>query len=405
MTLRRNMSARGLLALGILSAFYLTASVTPTAVAQAPQPAATPGLPAGVERVTSVEGITEYRLANGLQVLLFPDPTKETITVNVTYLVGSSHENYGETGMAHLLEHLVFKGTPRHPNIAQELTEHGSPPERHDLDRPHELLRDVRRDRRQPRVGARSRSRPDGQLVHRQEGSRQRNDRRPQRVRGGREQSVRRAAAARRWRAPICGTTTARPPSARGPISRMCRSSACRRSTRSYYQPDNAVLLVAGSSTSRRRSPSFTSTFRRSRVPTRVLDRTYTVEPTQDGERSVTLRRVGDTQFVSALYHVPSGAHEEFGAIDIVSQVLGDTPSGRLHKALVEAKKASSIFGFGFQWREPIARVVRRRGARRVLARRRQGHAPRDHRRIGAQRRRPRRKSSAHGRSCSKRSS
>ena len=63
-------------------------------------------------KITSIEGITEYRLKNGLQVLLFPDVTQETITVNVTYKVGSKHENYGETGMAHLLEHLVFKGTP-----------------------------------------------------------------------------------------------------------------------------------------------------------------------------------------------------------------------------------------------------------------------------------------------------
>src|SRR5687767_2251203 len=85
-------------------------------------------LPAGVQRVTSVEGITEYSLANGLRVLLFPDQSKQTITVNVTYLVGSRHENYGETGMAHLLEHMLFKGTPRHPDIASELSSHGSRP-------------------------------------------------------------------------------------------------------------------------------------------------------------------------------------------------------------------------------------------------------------------------------------
>src|SRR5260221_6950369 len=80
------------------------------------------------QRVTSVEGITEYRLANGLRVLLFPDQSKQTITVNITYLVGSKQENYGETGMTHLLEHMVFKGTPKHSNIPQELTEHGTPP-------------------------------------------------------------------------------------------------------------------------------------------------------------------------------------------------------------------------------------------------------------------------------------
>ena len=76
----------------------------------------------------TVEGITEYRLANGLQVLLFPDASKPMTTVNITYFVGSRHEAYGETGMAHLLEHLVFKGTPTHPNIPQELTERGASP-------------------------------------------------------------------------------------------------------------------------------------------------------------------------------------------------------------------------------------------------------------------------------------
>jgi zinc protease len=85
-------------------------------------------LPAGVQRVTSVEGITEYRLANGLRVLVFPDQSKATITVNVTYLVGSKHENYGETGMAHLLEHLLFKGSTKHTDIPKELQDHGARP-------------------------------------------------------------------------------------------------------------------------------------------------------------------------------------------------------------------------------------------------------------------------------------
>ena len=83
-------------------------------------------LPKGVVQGPSVEGITEYRLPNGLKVLLFPDSSRPTVTVNVTYLVGSRLEGYGETGMAHLLEHLMFKGSARHRNIPQERTEHGS---------------------------------------------------------------------------------------------------------------------------------------------------------------------------------------------------------------------------------------------------------------------------------------
>src|ERR1700687_4750539 len=78
-------------------------------------------------KVTAVEGITEYHLDNGLQVLLFPDNSKPTVTVNVTYMVGSRHEGYGETGMAHLLEHMLFKGTTsKHTAIMGELSAHGA---------------------------------------------------------------------------------------------------------------------------------------------------------------------------------------------------------------------------------------------------------------------------------------
>src|SRR5215831_14484652 len=84
---------------------------------------------AQIEKVTSVEGITEYRLqSNGLRILLFPDQSKQTITVNMTYLVGSRMENYGETGMAHLLEHMLFKGSTNHKDIPGELSAHGARP-------------------------------------------------------------------------------------------------------------------------------------------------------------------------------------------------------------------------------------------------------------------------------------
>ena len=80
-------------------------------------PAAPGASPEPPKKLTSVEGITEYRLDNGLRVLLFPEPTRPKVTVNLTIFVGSRNEGYGETGMAHLLEHMLFKGTPTHPDI------------------------------------------------------------------------------------------------------------------------------------------------------------------------------------------------------------------------------------------------------------------------------------------------
>ncbi len=197
------------LALGVAVSLALVASPAPAQqvgatarqTATKPRPgartcaqirAATAARPIGrAIRGPTVEGITEYSLSNGLRVLLFPDPSKPTVTVNITYLVGSRHEAYGETGMAHLLEHLVFKGTPCHPNIPQELTERGANPNGTTWYRPHQLLRDLRRHRRQPGVGARPRGRPDGEQLHRQEGPRLRVHRGPQRVRNGRERSGR----------------------------------------------------------------------------------------------------------------------------------------------------------------------------------------------------------------------
>src|SRR2546426_4845805 len=86
------------------------------ASAQAPRPAEG-ALPKGIARVTSVEGVTEYRLANGLKILMIPDRSIDTITVNVTYLVRSPHESHGQTGMAPLLGHLLFPGPRRLPDL------------------------------------------------------------------------------------------------------------------------------------------------------------------------------------------------------------------------------------------------------------------------------------------------
>src|ERR1017187_9400837 len=99
-----------------------------TAVFLAPVLCLAQGLPNGVQKVTSAEGITEYTLNNGLHFLVFPDPSKPTITVNVTYLVGSRPDGAGEGGMAHLLEHMGGKGSTNHRNNRQERTEHGRRP-------------------------------------------------------------------------------------------------------------------------------------------------------------------------------------------------------------------------------------------------------------------------------------
>ena len=179
-------------------------------------------------------------------------------------------------------------------------------------------------------MGARPRSRPHGQLLHRQEGPRQRDDRRAQRVRGGRERPVRRAARARHRRRRTSGTTTASRPSARAPTSRTCPIERLQAFYRNYYQPDNAVLLVAGKFDEAKTLALIDTVLRRrSRARRALLRRSTPQEPAQDGERIVTLRRVGDVQLVMARLPRARRARTRTSPPSTCStQVLGDTPVG-----------------------------------------------------------------------------
>jgi zinc protease len=313
------------------------------------QPA--PSLPDPV-KVTSVEGITEYQLANGLRVLLFPDPTKQTITVNITYLVGSKHENYGETGMAHLLEHLVFKGTPRHPNIPQELTERGARPNGTTwTDRTNyyetfaaseENLRwalDLEADRMVNSFIAKE-DLDSEMTVVRNEFESGEND--PWRVLWQRMM-----ATAFEWHNYGKSTIGARADIENVPIERL------QAFYRMYYQPDNAVLVVAGKIDEAKTIQLVNEYFGVIPKPERVLPTFYTRDPVQDGERLVTVKRVGDTQWVGAGYKISSGSHPDYAAIEVLSSILGSAPSGRLYKALIDTKKAGTTFTFSFQWKEP----------------------------------------------------
>src|SRR5262249_30878574 len=122
---------------------------------------------------------------------------------------------------------------------------------------------------------------------------------------------------------------------------------------RTYYQPDNAVLLVAGKFDEEKTLGLIQATFGPTPRPTRALPVTYTAEPTQDGERSVTLRRVRDVQALALAYHVTSAPHPDAAAVELLGEILGDTPSGRLHKALVEKKKATRVSSFFLDLKEP----------------------------------------------------
>ncbi|MGB8434399.1 MAG: pitrilysin family protein [Burkholderiales bacterium] len=308
-------------------------------------------LPQGFSAGPALAGVSEYRLPNGLQVLLIPDASQDTTTVAVTYLVGSRHEGYGERGMAHLLEHMLFKGTPRHENIKGEFLKHGV---RYNgttsYDRTNYFgtfpasddnlaaLLDLEADRM---VNSEvSKADLDSEMtVVRNEFESGENS--PFSLL--RDRMIGTAYHWHNYGRSVIGT---RSDIENVPIDRL------QAFYRKYYQPDNATLVIAGRFDPQRALELVNKYFAPVPKPARILHQTYTTEPPQDGERRVVLRRVGEVQLVAAMYHMPPGSDPSYAAVDLLTQVLTNRPSGRLHKALVETGKATSSFGTERQTRE-----------------------------------------------------
>ncbi|MGD9834472.1 MAG: M16 family metallopeptidase, partial [Piscinibacter sp.] len=309
-------------------------------------------LPGGVRAVTSVEGIEEYRLGNGLQLLLVPDDSKPTATVNLTYRVGSRHENYGETGMAHLLEHLIFKGTPKHRNVWAEFEKRGlSANGTTSFDRTNYTASfSADADNLDWYVGWLADSMVNSFIARRDldtemtvvRNEMEMGENSPQRM-----LYQRTLALMYDWHNYGKDVIGARSDVENVDIARL------QAFYRRYYQPDNATLIVSGSFDTQRVLRRVAATFGAVPRPKRTLAPDYTLDPAQDGERSVTLRRVGGAPLVFAGYHVPAAAHPDSAAADLLALILGDSPSGRLHKRLTEKQLAAATFGESFGLAEP----------------------------------------------------
>ena len=314
--------------------------------------AAAPPLPHGISRGASVEGITEYDLDNGLRVLLFPDPTKTTTTVNITYLVGSRNENYGETGMAHLLEHMLFKGSPLHKNIPQELSEHGARPNgTTSYDRTNYFESFEATDVNLNWALGLESDRMVNSFIAKKDLDSEMTVVRNEFERGENNPTSilleRVLSTAYLWHNYGKSTIGSRSDIEHVPIDRL------QAFYHMYYQPDNAVLTIAGHVDEAQTLSLIAKYFGAIPKPARVLQKTYTEEPAQDGERTVTLRRVGDAQVVIVGVHVPALAQADGAMADLVGDVFSNAPSGRLYKALVETKKAGMVADYSLDSKEP----------------------------------------------------
>lgn len=313
---------------------------------------------APLKPVRSVEGIDEYRLSNGLQVLLAPDASKPSTTVNLTYRVGSKHESYGETGMAHLLEHLLFKGSPRHPNPWAEFAKRGLQANGSTwFDRTNYYASfSANPDTLKWYLGWQADAMVNSFIARRHLDTEMTVVRNEMEMGENSPSAItweRLWAAMFQWHNYGKSTIGARADVENVSIERL------RAFYKRHYQPDNATLIVTGkfepAPVLRWIAQSF-GALPRSAVP---RPRLYTLDPAQDGERSVSIRRSGGTPSATLGYHIPASSHPDYAAAELLALILTEPPAGRLHKALVEEQRiAASVSGYAVPLAEPSAMLL-----------------------------------------------
>ena len=301
--------------------------------------------PSGMQAVREIEGVSEHRLANGLQVLLIPDPTRPTTTVNLTYRVGSRHEGLGETGMAHLLEHLLFKGSPRHPAVWSEFTRRGLQANGSTwLDRTNYYASFAANDEHlRLYLNWQADAMVNSFIARKDLDSEMtvvRNEMEMGENSPGRVLLEKTLATMYQWHGYGRSTIGARTDVENVDIAQL------KAFYRRHYRPDNATLIVSGRFDAARTMAWVREAFGAIPRPKEALPSLYTLDPAQDGERSVTVRRVGGVPLLYVGYHVMPGAHADHAAVSLLSLILGDTPSGRLHRQLTERQLAASTFAF-----------------------------------------------------------
>ncbi|MFA5664710.1 M16 family metallopeptidase [Castellaniella sp.] len=311
-----------------------------------------PALPAGVEAIVTIQGVHEYHLDNGLTVLLAPDESRDRTTVNMSYRVGSRNEGPGETGMAHLLEHLLFRGSPRFPDALAEFSRRGlaaNGSTSADLTNYYatfasdpDTLQWYLSWQAEAMLHARiTRADLDAEMpVVRNEMERGENS--PFSI-----LLQQTSAAAYVWHPYGRSVIGARSDVENVDIAQL--EAFYHR----HYQPDNAVLIITGQFDPQQTLGWIMQEFGTMPRPERQLPVEYTREPVQQGARSVTLERIGGSPIAIAQYHLPAGASDAYTALSMGVDMLADTPAGPLYQTLVQAGQASSVFGFARPMQQP----------------------------------------------------
>ncbi len=310
----------------------------------------------GIAFVRELDGIAEYQLkSNGLQILLAPDSTMPVAGVMVTYNVGSRNEAVGHTGATHLLEHLMFKGSKKFNkkkggDIMNFLQDKGARVnastwfdrtnyyEVAPLDMvPFAIAAEADRMRH---AFIKEEDRVSEMPIVRNEFEISEN--RPMDVLDKQLWAI--AYQEHPYHHPTIGW--------KSDIEQVS-IERLQKFYKDFYRPDNAVVTIAGGFEVESVLKQIKKEFGVHAAPKEPLQKVYTAEPKQEGERRVVVKRAGTSNLVGIAHKIPAAADADMPALLMLSLVLADGKTSRLYRALVDTSKATDVANFCYQLRDP----------------------------------------------------
>ncbi|MBC7917289.1 MAG: insulinase family protein [Rhodoferax sp.] len=315
----------------------------------------------GYTYVKTVGAIDEYTLAsNGLQVLLLPDNSSPTLTMMITYRVGSKNEVTGTTGATHLLEHLMFKGTTQRDrskgnNVDQLLertgalynattwldrtnyyqnlgSEHLATAIDMEADRMRNLL--LREEDRKPEM-----------TVVRNEFERGENN--P--VQSLYKELYQAAFVAHPYHHSTIGH--------RSDIEKVSIEKL-REFYDTFYWPNNATVTIVGSFDPAAALALVKKSFGVYPKSPKAIPQVYTEEPAQVGPRRVTVKRAGQLGVVAIAHKIPAATHADYAAVAVFSDILADGKNSRLYKTITDKNLSTGVSTFPGYNSDPSLHIV-----------------------------------------------
>ncbi|MEK7864930.1 MAG: pitrilysin family protein [Nitrospirota bacterium] len=283
-------------------------------------------------------GVNEYKLDNGLKVLVIEDHKAPLATFQIWYRVGSRDEPAGKSGISHLLEHMMFKGTPKYGSKAfskmvkkkggvdnafttKDYTMYYQTLASDRID----ISIELEADRMQNLILDPKEVIAERDVVMEERRMRYEDD--PQNSLY--EEVLAAAFKSHPYHWPVIGWMS--------DISSIERDGLLSH-YKAYYSPDNAVIVVSGDVQSDEIIKKIKASFGNiSPASGRAV--VTSKETEQKGERRISLKREAELPYIIAVYHTPSFPHPDSYALEVLGMILSGGKSSRLYKSIVYEKK------------------------------------------------------------------